>query len=131
MEMDNRDDEAVTMYLREVATALPLSKEEQADLFRQLGTSGNWNERQEDMARRLIESQLALVVDVAKRHLQCRFLSLLELIQEGNIGLMKAVESFAEDPHGDFTAHASACIEAAITRAEAEVKSSKERGGLL
>ena len=42
---------------------------------------------------------------------------MLDLIQEGNLGLMKAVRSFAERPVGDFTAHAAACIEDTITKA--------------
>ncbi len=42
---------------------------------------------------------------------------MLDLIQEGNIGLMNAVRSFAERPIGDFTAHAAACIEEALAKA--------------
>ena len=128
MENNNVEDEVVAMYLREVANVPPLAKDEQNDLFRQLGGSDNWDDHQENVARRLIESHLALVVDIAKRHLQCGFLPLLELIQEGNIGLMKAVDSFAKQPIGEFCAHAAACIEVAITRAEATVKSSKDKG---
>ncbi len=45
---------------------------------------------------------------------------MLDLIQEGNIGLMNAVRSFAERPIGDFTAHAAACIEDTITKAVGE-----------
>jgi DNA-directed RNA polymerase specialized sigma subunit len=41
---------------------------------------------------------------------------MLDLIEEGNIGLMDAVRSFAEKPIGDFTAHAAACIEDAIAK---------------
>jgi DNA-directed RNA polymerase sigma subunit (sigma70/sigma32) len=42
---------------------------------------------------------------------------MLDLIQEGNIGLMNAVRSFAERPIGDFAAHATSCIEDAIAKA--------------
>ena len=115
MEIHGPDD-PVAMYLREVASVGPLPKEEETELFRQLGNSGKWDERQENVARRLIESQLALVVSIAERH-SSSGLSMLELIQEGNIGLMKAVSSFAERPVGEFRAHAAACIEHAITRA--------------
>jgi RNA polymerase sigma factor (sigma-70 family) len=64
----------------------------------------------------LIESQLMLVVNIARKH-SASGVPMLDLIQEGNIGLMKAVRSFAERPVGDFTAHAAACIEDTITKA--------------
>jgi DNA-directed RNA polymerase sigma subunit (sigma70/sigma32) len=124
MEINDPDD-PVAFYLREVANVPPLPKDGEAELFRQLGHSGNWSEQQENVARRLIESQLALVVAIAERHLSSGILSMLELIQEGNIGLMKAVESFARRPVGDFSAHATACIETAIARAESDLKQNK------
>jgi DNA-directed RNA polymerase sigma subunit (sigma70/sigma32) len=59
--------------------------------------------------------RINLVVNIAEKHL-APGAPLLDLIQEGNIGLMNAVRSFAERPIGDFTAHA-ACIEEAIAKA--------------
>jgi DNA-directed RNA polymerase sigma subunit (sigma70/sigma32) len=56
---------------------------------------------------------------------QCLFRVSLELIQEGNIGLMKAVMSFAKTPIGEFSVHAAACIEKAIARAEDDLEQSK------
>jgi RNA polymerase primary sigma factor len=105
----------LAMYLREVANVERFTTKEQIELFRQLGHSGNWGERQEDIARRLLESQLWLVVQIAERHQGAGF-SMLDLIQEGNIGLMNAVRSFAEKPIGDFATHANACIEDAFAK---------------
>ena len=117
----NDPNDPLAIYVREVATVPPLTKEEETALFRQLGDSGDWDEQQENAARRLVESQLALVVNIAERRLSAG-IPLLELIQEGNIGLMNAVRSFAETPVGDFTAHATACIGDAIAKAESKSK---------
>jgi len=92
---------------------------EETKLFRELGNSGDWDEQRENVARRLIESQLMLVVKIAQKH-SASGVPMLDLIQEGNIGLMNAVRSFAERPIGDFTAHAAACIEDTITKAVGE-----------
>ena len=62
-----------------------------------------------------------LVVRLAQKHSRAG-VSMLEIIQEGNIGLMNAVRSFAERPVGDFSAHATACIEDAIKRYLGESK---------
>ena len=124
--MENHDPDApVAMYIREASNVEPLTKEEEAKLFRELGSLGHWgdlDEQRENVARRLIESQLMLVVSIAQRH-SASAVPMLELIQEGNIGLMDAVKSFAERPIGDFTAHAAACIEDAISKAIAESQS--------
>jgi len=118
--MSNSDD-PVTVYVREVSNIEPLTKDEEAELFRQLGSRGSWDEAQENIARRLIESRLALVVSIAERH-SASAVVMLDLIQEGNIGLMNAVKSFAKSPIGDFTDHAAACIAQAITKALGESK---------
>ena len=117
--MENHDpDDAVAMYIREAGNVEPLTKEEEAKLFRELGRLDHWGDldkQRENVARKLIESQLMLVVNIAQRH-SASAVPMLELIQEGNIGLMNAVKSFAGKPIGDFTAHAAACIEDAIAR---------------
>lgn len=114
--MDNHaSDDPVTMYLRELSRVVPLSQNEEVQLFRKLG-SGNWNDEQEVAARRVIEGHLKLVVIVAERHLSSG-LSMLELLQEGNLGLMSAVRSFAERPVGDFASYATTQIEESIARA--------------
>jgi len=112
----NNPNDPVAVYVREVCKVEPLTKTEEAKLFRELGHSGEWDEQRENVARRLIESQLMLVVNIAEKH-AASGTRLLDLIQEGNIGLMNAVRSFAERPIGYFAAHAAACIEEAITKA--------------
>jgi RNA polymerase primary sigma factor len=120
--MDTHDpDDPVAMYLREAASIESLSKAEETDLFQRLGHSGNWDEKAETAARQLIESQLRLVVAIAERH-SSSGIPMLDLIQEGNIGLLNAVRSFAEKPRGEFSAHAAACIEDAIAKALAKSK---------
>lgn len=71
---------------------------------------------------RLIESQLGLVVSIAQKHLGA-VVPMLDLIEEGNIGWMDAVRSFAEKPVGDFAAHAATCIEDAIVNSLCKSKS--------
>ena len=106
----------VAMYLQELSTVVPLSKDEELRLFEKLGDSGNWSDEQENAARRLIETHLKLVVDVAEKHLSSG-IPMLDLVQEGNIGLMNAVRSFAEEPSGDFSSYATTRIEKSITDA--------------
>jgi RNA polymerase primary sigma factor len=105
----------VTMYLRELSTVIPLAEHEESRLFRKLRSSANWNEEQENVARRLIETHLRLVVAIAEKH--SSGVSMLELIQEGNLGLLNAVRSFAQKPTGDFSCYADARIERAIANA--------------
>jgi DNA-directed RNA polymerase sigma subunit (sigma70/sigma32) len=116
-QMDNHSpNDPVAVYVLEAGKVEPLTKAEEEKLFRELGHSGDWDEHRENVARRLIESKLLLVVNIAEKH-SASDVPLLDLIQEGNIGLMNAVRSFAERPIGDFTAHAAACIEDAIAKA--------------
>ena len=62
-----------------------------------------------------------LVVNLAQKHAAAD-VPMLEIMQEGNVGLMNAVKTFAETPVGDFSAHAAACIEDAIKRYLGESK---------
>ena len=105
----------ITWYVREACEVETLTKDEETRLFRQLGRWGDLDEQKENVARRLIESQLRLVVTIAQKHSEAG-MPMLDLIQEGNIGLMNAVRSFAERPIGDFTDHAAACIEEALAK---------------
>jgi len=115
--MDTHDpNDPLSVYIREVCNVEPLTKDEEAKLFRELGARADWDEASENFARRLIESQLALVVRVAQKH-STSGVPTLDLVQEGNLGLMNAVRSFAESPIGDFAQHAATCIEDAITKA--------------
>ena len=115
--MENQDpDDPVAMYIREACNVGPLTREEETKLFRELGRWGDWDEQRENVARRLIESRLLLVVSIAQKHSGAG-VPMLDLIQEGNIGLMNAIRSFAKRPIGDFTAYAAAYIEEAIAKA--------------
>ena len=111
MDLDN--DDPVTVYLRELAAVPPLSKEEEAHLFHECAQTG---EQAEIAKRRLLESRLPLVLPIAERY-SSSGLSMLDLIQEGNLGLMRALENFPESGLDDFSAYASSCIEDAISGA--------------
>jgi len=105
---------AVAEYMRELSTIEPLTKHEETTMFEKLrGTIGT--EQREPIERRLIESQLPL-------NTLASGVPLLDLIQEGNLGLMDSVKSFAEAPTGDFPTFAATCIEDAITKAYPKAK---------
>lgn len=115
--MEKRDpDDAVALYLREVTNIEPLTKDEETRLFQELGNKGDRDKTRENIERILIENRLALVVQIAQKHATSG-VRVLELIQEGNLGLMNAIQSFAQKPIGDFTAFATIWIEDAITKA--------------
>ncbi len=115
--MENyRPDDPVAVYVREVGSVTPLTRDEEIELFRKLAGPGDWDEARENVARRLIESHLTQGVSIAQKH-SASGVPMLDLIQEGNIGLMNAVRSFAESPIGDFTDHATTCIDDAIKKA--------------
>lgn len=113
---NNATVDPVKMYLRELETIVPLTGNEEGRLFQKLDGSAKWNEEQELAARRIIETHLRLVVGVAEKHLSSG-IPMLELLQEGNMGLMNAVRSFAAQPAGDFSSYATTRINEAITRA--------------
>ena len=121
METSDSND-PVTLYLREAASVQPLTTAEEAEIFRRLGTTDEWHGDTEDAARRVIESYLRLVVSIAERHAAISGVSVLDLIQEGNIGLLNAAKTFAKNPSGVFSEFASVCIEDAISQAAAESK---------
>jgi DNA-directed RNA polymerase sigma subunit (sigma70/sigma32) len=115
--MENHDpNDPVAMYIREACNVEPLTKDEETKLFRELAGPGDWDEARENVARRLIEAYLAQVVSIAQKHSSLS-VPMLNLIEEGNIGLMNAVRRFAESPIGDFTDYATTCIDDAIKSA--------------
>ena len=103
----------VRMYLKEIGKISLLSLEEELDLSKRI------EEGDEEAKARLAESNLRLVVSIAKRYVG-RNLSFLDLIQEGNIGLMKAVEKFDSSKGYKFSTYATWWIRQAITRAIAD-----------
>ena len=103
----------VRMYLKEIGRIPLLTPDEEQAL------SVRINENDEDAKRILAESNLRLVVSIAKRYVG-RGLLFLDLIQEGNIGLMKAVDKFDSDRGYKFSTYATWWIRQAITRALAD-----------
>ena len=106
-------DDPVRMYLKEIGKIPLLAPEEETHLAMQMA-EGN-----EDAKRRMAEANLRLVVSIAKRYVG-RGLLFLDLIQEGNLGLIKAVEKFDYTKGYKFSTYATWWIRQAITRAIAD-----------
>jgi len=110
-------DDPVRMYLKEIGKVPLLTAEEEREVAEALESE---NEEVRDAARRkLSESNLRLVVSIAK-HYVGRGMQFLDLIQEGNLGLIKAVEKFDYHKGFKFSTYATWWIRQAITRAIAD-----------
>lgn len=106
-------EDPVRMYLKEIGRVDLLSADEEIDLAQRM-------EQGDEAAReRLAEANLRLVVSIAKRYVG-RGMQLLDLIQEGNLGLLKAVEKFDYHKGYKFSTYATWWIRQAITRAIAD-----------
>lgn len=103
----------VRMYLKEIGRVDLLTAEEEVDLAKRI------LEDDEEAARDLAEANLRLVVSIAKRYVG-RGMLFLDLIQEGNMGLIKAVEKFDHTKGFKFSTYATWWIRQAITRAIAD-----------
>ena len=106
-------DDPVRMYLKEIGRIPLLSSEEEVELARRM------SEGDEDARKKLAEANLRLVVSIAKRYAG-RGMQLLDLSQEGNLGLIKAVEKFDYTKGYKFSTYATWWIKQAITRAIAD-----------
>ena len=106
-------DDPVKMYLKDIGKVPLLSKEEESELAQKM-LDGS-----EEAKRRLSEANLRLVVSIAKKYVG-RGMLFLDLIQEGNFGLMKAVEKFDYKKGFRFSTYATWWIRQAITRAIAD-----------
>ena len=106
-------DDPVRMYLREIGKIPLLSFEEELDLAKRV------LENDEEAKQKLAESNLRLVVSIAKKYVG-RGMLFLDLIQEGNMGLIKAVEKFDYEKGYKFSTYATWWIRQAITRAIAD-----------
>lgn len=106
-------DDSVRMYLKEIGKVPLLSGDQEQELAKKM-LDGD-----EDAKNTLIESNLRLVVSIAKKYMN-RGLSLLDLIQEGNIGLIKAVDKFDYSMGFKFSTYATWWIRQAISRAIAD-----------
>ena len=106
-------DDHVRMYLKEIGKVPLLSPDEEIEYARLM------NEGDEEAKKRLTEANLRLVVSIAKRYVG-RGMLFLDLIQEGNLGLIKAVEKFDFTKGFKFSTYATWWIRQAITRAIAD-----------
>ena len=107
-------DDPVKMYLKDIGKVPLLTMEEERD-YAQKAMQGD-----EYAKKMLCESNLRLVVSVAKRYVGKTSMSFLDLIQEGNLGLLKAVEKFDYTKGFKFSTYATWWIRQAITRAMAD-----------
>lgn len=106
-------DDPVRMYLKEIGKVSLLTAEEEIDLAKRMEAG------EEEAKRKLAEANLRLVVSIAKRYVG-RGMLFLDLIQEGNLGLIKAVEKFDYRKGYKFSTYATWWIRQAITRAIAD-----------
>ena len=106
-------EDPVRMYLKEIGKVPLLSADEEVELAKRMA------EGDEDAKKRLTEANLRLVVSIAKRYVG-RGMLFLDLIQEGNLGLIKAVEKFDYHKGFKFSTYATWWIRQAITRAIAD-----------
>ncbi|GGG05989.1 RNA polymerase sigma factor RpoD [Paenibacillus aceti] len=106
-------DDPVRMYLKEIGRVPLLSAEEEIELAQRV------EQGDEEAKRRLAEANLRLVVSIARRYVG-RGMVFLDLIQEGNMGLIKAVEKFDYSKGFKFSTYATWWIRQAITRAIAD-----------
>lgn len=106
-------DDPVKIYLKEIGRVPLLSPEEEIELAQRMSTGDPY------ARKRLSEANLRLVVSIAKKYVG-RGMSFLDLIQEGNLGLIKAVEKFDYTKGFKFSTYATWWIRQAITRAIAD-----------
>ena len=106
-------DDPVRMYLKEIGEVALLSGDEEVELAKRMAFGD------EEAKRKLCEANLRLVVSIAKKYVG-RGMLFLDLIQEGNLGLIKAVEKFDWTKGFKFSTYATWWIRQAITRAIAD-----------
>lgn len=111
--LDDISDDSVRLYLREIGKIPLLNPEEELELAHKV------KEGDKDAKDKMAEANMRLVVSIAKRY-SGRGLDFLDLIQEGNTGLLRAVEKFDPDKGFKFSTYATWWIRQAITRAIAD-----------
>lgn len=111
--VDQFADDSVRLYLREIGKIQLLSNEEEVDLAYRIVKG------EKKAKDKMVEANMRLVVSIAKRY-SGRGLDFLDLIQEGNTGLLRAVEKFDPDKGFKFSTYATWWIRQAITRAIAD-----------
>ena len=111
--LDSATDDSVKMYLKDIGQVPLLTSEEEKELAERM------SQGDEEAKKRLSEANLRLVVSIAKRYVG-RGMQFLDLIQEGNLGLMKAVDKFDHTKGFKFSTYATWWIRQSITRAIAD-----------
>lgn len=106
-------DDSVKIYLQQIGQVALLNAEEEIELAKQIA------EGDEKAKKKLVEANLRLVVSIAKKYLN-RGLPLLDLIQEGNIGLMRAAEKFDHTKGYKFSTYATWWIKQGVSKAIAD-----------
>lgn len=114
IDVSNISDDSVQMYLREIGKVHLLTADEEVELAKRIEQGDN------EARKRLAEANLRLVVSIAKKYTGRKNLSLLDLIQEGNLGLFRAVEKFDYRKGYKFSTYGTWWIRQAITRALAD-----------
>ncbi len=109
-------DDPVRMYLREIGTIPLLNGQQESTIAKAIAAGGPGSDRAK---RKLAEANLRLVVSIAKKYVG-RGMLFLDLIQEGNLGLIRAVEKFDHEKGFKFSTYATWWIRQAITRAIAD-----------
>ena len=114
VDMSKLSEDSIQMYLKEIGKVPLLKGSEEVELAKRKEKGDR------EAERKIIEANLRLVVSIAKKFAGAKGLSLLDLIQEGNIGLFRAVEKFEYRKGYKFSTYATWWIRQAITRALAD-----------
>lgn len=109
-------EDSIKLYLKEIGRISLLTAEQEIELAREIEKGGR---KGEDAKRKLVQANLRLVVSIAKKYLN-RGLSFLDLIQEGNLGLIRAAEKFDYEKGYKFSTYATWWIRQGITRSLAD-----------
>ena len=112
--VDSQYKDYIKLYFNDISKIPLLNYEEEKEVARRIK---KWDE---EAKKKLIESNLRLVISIAKRYLGSR-LTFSDLIQEGNIGLIKAIEKFDPDKEFKFSTYATWWIKQSITKAIADM----------
>jgi len=111
---DKSVDDSMRLYLNEIGEIPLLTREQEIELGKRI-----YDNKDEDAREQMINANLRLVVNIAKKYMN-RGLSLLDLVQEGNLGLIKAVKKFDYTKGFKFSTYATWWIRQSITRAIAD-----------
>lgn len=109
-------EDSIKLYLKEIGRIPLLNAEQEIELARKIEAGGPAGD---DAKRKLVQANLRLVVSIAKKYLN-RGLSFLDLIQEGNLGLIRAAEKFDHEKGYKFSTYATWWIRQGITRSLAD-----------